>query len=402
MNVDMLTGQRDYLNVTGVTSGTHHFDLARTGAVSAPIDDPKRTYALEMATLPGDSALLHISGTLGVGAHNYTLHRGDGGKIMPDTNKLYLSAGDARSRAGDAIYWTAAVAGLDWHYSLDSLRKRMGELRMGGLPETGTIWVTANTYRLNAGAGLSGDGFTQDGFGMTAGGDRRIDLTGDLTLLAGGFISFARHARDFENHGGGETSGFGLGGYATVLHKDGWYGDFVLRADRSANKLHAEAVDGFVTDARYGGEALGASLELGRHVTSGNLWLEPSVQMALVRLGSETYDTERQTVYHEPIHVRIDGSTAAQSRLQLRGGVDLGRWRPYLRVAEVKSDTTGGALHVEGREWTPAFDGWRFEAGLGAGYLIDGQSQLYFDYEYNKAGAYERPWSLSLGYRRAW
>jgi outer membrane autotransporter protein len=298
----------------------------------------------------------------------------------------------------------------------------MGELRLGGLPATGgaevtppavgqasrlpgrelpatgNVWVTANTYRLNAGASLAGAGFTQDSFGLTAGGDRRIDLTGGLTLLAGGFLSFARHERDFEHHGSGETSGFGVGGYATVLHKDGWYGDLVLRADRSSNKLHARAVDGFVTDARYSGEAAGASLELGRHVTSGHLWLEPSLQMAL----AETYDTERQSVYQERIHVRIDGSTAAQYRVQLRGGADLGRWRPYARVAEVKSDTSGGGLHVEGSEWTPGFDGWRFEAGLGAAFLIDPQSQLYFDYEYNKAAAYERSWSLSLGYRRAW
>ncbi|OAM89169.1 autotransporter outer membrane beta-barrel domain-containing protein [Termitidicoccus mucosus] len=405
LNIDLAGRLSDRLQVGTLATGTHRFVLHRT--TTTEIDDAKRTYALDMLALPmaasDDPAVLDItSNEFEMGAHTYRLYRGDGGRIMPETNKFYLSGGDARSRAGDAIYWTAGVAGLDWHYSLDSLRKRMGELRMGGLPENGNVWVTANTYRLNAGGGLAGDGFTQDSFGMTAGGDRRIDLSGDLTLLAGGFLSFARHERDFERHGSGETSGFGLGGYATVLHKDGWYGDFVLRADRNSNKLHSQAVDGFVTDARYGSEAMGASLELGRYVTSGNLWLEPSVQMALARFGSETYDTERQTVYHEPIHVRIDGATAAQYRLQMRGGVDLGRWRPYLRVAEVKSDTGGGKLHVEGREWTPGFDGWRFEAGLGAGYLIDAQSQLYFDYEYNKADAYERPWSLSLGYRRAW
>ncbi|OAM87504.1 autotransporter outer membrane beta-barrel domain-containing protein [Termitidicoccus mucosus] len=402
MNVDMAGRLNDKLQVNTLATGTHHITLHRT--TTTEIDDAQFTYALDMLTLPANasadpSELSITSSDLEMGAHTYRLIRGDDGRI-------YLSGvdanGDARSRAGDAIYWTAGVAGLDWHYSLDSLRKRMGELRMGGLPENGNVWVTANTYRVNAGAGLAGDGFKQDSFGMTAGGDRRIDLTGDLTLLAGGFLSFARHERDFENHGGGETSGFGLGGYATVLHKDGWYGDFVLRADRSANKLHTEAVDGFVTAARYGGEAVGASLELGRHVTAGALWLEPSVQMALARFGGENYDTERQTALHESIHVRIDGSTAAQYRLQLRGGVDFDRWRPYLRVAEVRSDTSGGKLRVEGREWAPGFDGWRFETGLGVGCLIDAQSQFYFDYEYNKADAYERPWSLSLGYRRAW
>ncbi len=405
MNVDVAGRLSDKLRVTTLATGTHHIEFHRT--TTTEIDDATHTYALDLIELPYaaggiDPGLTITSGTIEMGAHTYQLYPGDGGSVMPGENTWYLSGGDARSRAGDAIYLTAGVAGLDWHYSLDSLRNRMSELRTGGLPENGNIWVTANSYRLNAGGGLAGDGFTQDSFGMTIGGDRRIDLSGDLTLLAGGFFSLARHERDFDHHGSGETSGFGVGGYATVLHKDGWYGDLVLRADRNSNKLHSQAVDGFVTDARYGSEAVGASLELGRRVASGNLWLEPSVQMALARFGSETYDTERQTAYSEPIHVRIDGSTAMQYRVQMSGGVDLGRWRPYLRAAEVKSDTSGGALHVEGREWTPGFDGWRFETGLGAGYLIDAQSQLYFGYEYNKADAYERPWSLSLGYHRVW
>jgi outer membrane autotransporter protein len=408
MNIDLAGRLSDKLRITTLATGSHNIVLRRTTTME--IADAKITYALDMVTLPAaasdDEAVLSVtSDEFEMGAHTYRLYRGDGGGIMPETNKLYLSGGNALSRAGDAIYWTAAVAGLDWHYSLDSLRKRMGEMRLGAAPAAGSLWVTANTYRLNAGAGLAGDGFRQDSLSMTAGGDRRIDLPGGLALLAGGFVSIARHDRDFDNHGSGETSGLGLGGYATVLHKDGWYGDFVLRADRNSNKLHAQAVDGFITDARYGSEALGASLELGRHLTSGAggaLWLEPSVQLALARLGGENYATERPTGRHEPIAVRIDGSTAAQYRLQVRGGMDVGRLRPYLRVAEVRSETTGGELRMEGRDWTPAFDGWRFETGLGAAWLLDPESQLYFDYEYNKAPAYERPWSLTLGYRRAW
>jgi hypothetical protein len=29
-------------------------------------------------------------------------------------------------------------------------------------------------------------------------------------------------------------------------------------------------------------------------------------------------------------------------------------------------------------------------------------SQFYFDYEYARSTAYERPWSLNLGYRHLW
>ncbi|OAM91600.1 autotransporter outer membrane beta-barrel domain-containing protein [Termitidicoccus mucosus] len=100
--------------------------------------------------------------------------------------------------------------------------------------------------------------------------------------------------------------------------------------------------------------------------------------------------------------VRLDRATAWQTRARLRAGADLGRWSPHIKFAEVRSDTSGGALHADGRSRAPAFDGWRFGAGLGSSWFIDERSQLYFDYEYNKAPAYERPWSLNLGYRRDW
>jgi outer membrane autotransporter protein len=177
----------------------------------------------------------------------------------------------------------------------------------------------------------------------------------------------------------------------------------------------------------YNSDAQGFSLEFGRRIGrasgSGNggsgaggsgadsgagnaaagWWIEPTVQAAVVWLHGASY---RTSPGNQSLDVKVDTARAAQYRAQLRFGRQLRdtRWRPYGKFGVVKTDTAGGEIRITGagEPFAPDYDGWRGEFGLGASYLLDARSQLYFDYEYGKAAHYERPWSLNLGYRVLW
>jgi outer membrane autotransporter protein len=389
MNVNLDTGAAQQIVVNNA-SGSHELVLTNVGTGVAA-----NPGALEctLVTVTGSNAAT-FSGTVydAEGMNMFAVQQ-NGNTVFLATPRITI--------AGGAMLLTAGAAGTDWHYSLDSLRLRMGGLRsLSGqalpAPQSGEFWVKGHTYRVDAGDGFTGIGFVQDTFGVTAGFDR-VFTSGKGTLLLGGFLALARTGRDYDHHGDGDTEDSGAGVYATFQHESGLYTDFVARGDLYRNKINAIETAGTRTRADYDSAAWGVSLEAGWHLKAGTIfWMEPSVQAAVARLPGESYETSTN------LAVRIDGATAAQYRAQLRGGVNLGRWQLHARAGEVKSDTGGGRLRAGTESYDPQFDGWRFETGFGLSFQADANKQWYFDYEYNKADLYTRPWSVSLGYRFAW
>ncbi|AWI08463.1 hypothetical protein CKA38_03650 [Ereboglobus luteus] len=402
MNVDLVGKKSDTLTVAGLASGTHYVYFDPTTDPSL-LSDPQRKYALEVVKLGVGSTAEFDSDGVESGMHTYKLYKGDGGLIMPNGDSYYLTGGDALSRAADAILLTAGVMGADWHYGLDNVHKRLGEIRVNLPTSSGNVWARVNNYRLNGAPDLAGSSFEQDSYGITAGGDM-IFRREKAMLVAGAFFGMSRSERTFDDsrnqYGDGDTNTLGLGLYGLWLYDNAWFVDATLRVGRSTNELNARGVDGFISRGKYTNHVQSISVEAGRRFMNGIYWVEPSAQVAVAWINGADYTVSNGV--SRDLEVRISDSDAWQYRGQVRTGADYGRWQPYVKVAMVKTDSHGGKVHVEGRSYQPWFDGWRFETGAGVGYLIDARSQVYFDYEYNKASDYERPWSLTLGYRRAW
>jgi outer membrane autotransporter protein len=368
--------------------------------------------------------------------------------VESDGGHWYL-ARSGLSATADAILNTAAMLGRDWHYSLDALHLRLGDVRDTLAPPpsrpsapsapspsstpshsshrtstsaapaapastaAGGIWARARAYRLNADATLTGRAFDEYAYGLTTGADRAFRL-GDhsATALLGAFLDLGRIDRDFAGPGAtGHTNNLSAGLYATWLHDAGWHADLVLKADRYKHRFDTLTADARPIHGAYSSNAQGLSLELGRRLqrhpaTAANpaaagWWVEPAAQAALAWLHGASY---RTAPGNQTLDVRLDTARAAQYRAQVRFGRALAnsRWTPYGKFGVVKTDTTGGAIHAAGERFAPDYDGWREEFGLGASYRVSETSQLYFDYEYARAPAYERPWSLHLGYRQLW
>ncbi|MDR0353121.1 MAG: autotransporter outer membrane beta-barrel domain-containing protein, partial [Opitutaceae bacterium] len=298
------------------------------------------------------------------------------------------------SATADAILNTAALLARDWHYSLDALYLRMGDVRVEAAsrrlsaphspkthssathspnphsPETpspekrqdaasttGNIWARARAYRLHADAGLTGRAFTQYAYGLTAGGDRAFRLDEHAgTALLGGFIDQGRIDRDFAGAGAtGHTSNLSAGLYAAWLHDAGWHADLVLKADRYKHRFDTLTAAGHPVRGAYTSAAQGLSLELGRrfeqnrHLEQGN------------HLEQNRYLGQNHRLASSPAGAGWWVEPAAQAAIAWLRGADY-RTTPGNQTLDVKLDTARAAQYralvrfgrtLANSRWTP-------------------------------------------------
>ncbi|WP_277557728.1 autotransporter outer membrane beta-barrel domain-containing protein [Ereboglobus sp. PH5-10] len=404
-NLALLRG--DLLRIDGATTGSYTLDLSNHGG------NPTRAGQRLMIVQAANEADFSLTGPQyrDAGLYRYYWVKGE-----TDPANWYLAnptgTGDEPSPysdAGQTIVNSASLLGLSWHYGMDSLHKRMGDVRAENLaanaPLTGNVWMRGYTYRLNALSPMRSSRFSQDTYGITAGADKALrNSSANATWLLGAFIDMGGTDRDFRNADDGSSTNVGLGLYATWLGDAGWYADIVLRADRYKHDFESRPYGGATVSGDYTSKAQGLSVEFGRMLKRADgWWLEPSVQISQGWLNGDTYETESSDPGNR-MTVRVSDSDTLQYRGQLRFGRQLlsSRWHPYGKIGAARVDANGGEITALDTKVGPTYRGWRMEAGLGAAYRIDDGSQVYLDYEYAKAPAYERPWSLSLGYRRMW
>jgi len=397
---------------TGSNSGAYTLVFAKTGTTPQ-----KAGTSLLVVSTPqgGDATFSGSTEALGNGAYIYNVEKA--------TDGWRLNEGTSLTRAAAAAIASAAIAGQDWHYGLDTLYKHMGDLReppyggdgaAGAQGGAGNLWMRANYSRLNACDSLTGYAFHEYNYGATIGADKALAAgaadSGGGTMLwfAGAFADIQRVTRGFDNGGNGSTSTLGGGLYLSWLHADGWYADLIARIDRNKNKFAATASDNYVTNADYSNATQGISLEFGRQFHwPQDWWLEPAVQCALANIGGANYTATAETAAG-PIQmpVRVASALATQTRFQFRFGEDGGDnpgWHPYAALALVYSSTSDGRVRIADQNPMSAkYDGWRWEVGFGAAYVINTRSQFYYSYEYAHATNYSRPWTLSAGYRMMW
>jgi outer membrane autotransporter protein len=231
-------------------------------------------------------------------------------------------------------------------------------------------------------------------------------------LVAGLYAGYGRATQDFKPRAGtgtadGESAQLGGGLYAAWLHPAGWFANLTLAAARYDNAFTAADQSGNPTTADYRDHALGASLELGRRLARPDGWfVEPAAQLSLARLARADY----RTAGANRLDLRAADATLARLRATLRAGrawpLGPGTLELAARAAAVREDSSGGEIRLRpigasgtSGPYRPNLDGPRAEAGAGLLWRPASASQVYFDYEYAAGDAYEKPWSLSLGYR---
>ncbi|AWI10240.1 autotransporter outer membrane beta-barrel domain-containing protein [Ereboglobus luteus] len=393
-------------NVIAFKKSTGDFALDIRFTEKATTDD--QVMPIYSKTNESLATITLLNGQVESGGYVFNLVQGTGDNIlMPDTNMWYLAADHARvSRAAKTIVATAAAVGAEWHYSLDSVTKRMGDLRQEFSSDSkaprGNLWARAANQSISTKESLCGAAFDEDMWLLHAGADKAFRSSSAVTFV-GVYGGAGRADRTFTNLGDGSTDTVSVGLYASRITDGGWFIDLVGKQDINRNKFNATSSDGSHIGGNYKSEVASASLEIGKQIWLGQRknrgwWLEPGVQAAYASLKGKDYTTDNG------MDVSIDTATAQQYRAQLRFGYrDKGaKFLPYAKIAAVYNTSTGGEITADERELQADFDGMRYEAGVGGSYIIDKKNQVYLEYEYAKADSYERKWSFNAGYRHAW
>lgn len=312
--------------------------------------------------------------------------------IPVDPAPAHLSAG-----ANAAIASQTAAATL-WNAQMNTLVKRLGELRLG--QDEGGVWTRAIGSRYNI-AEHSSRAFSQNNSGVEIGADKAIGVASGKVYV-GGMLGTAKSELNFGEGASGQIDSRMLGVYATYLNDNGVYVDSVLKYSRFDNDLKLPTNLGNAVKGSYSANGYGVDVEVGKHIQLKDGWfVEPQVELSATRTTGANYTASNG--------LRVD--SAAMNSLQSRVGslfgrsLELGngmRAQPYVKASYIAEHAGDSHVRVNGHKLKSELPGNRAELGLGGILQVSERSKLSLDAEFAKGNDIEQPWGVTLGYRYLW
>ncbi len=312
--------------------------------------------------------------------------------IPVDPAPAHLSAG-----ANAAIASQTAAATL-WNAQMNTLVKRLGELRLG--KDEGGVWTRAIGSRYNI-AEHSSRAFSQNNTGVEIGADKAIGLASGKVYV-GGMLGTAKSELNFGEGASGQIDSRMLGAYATYLNDNGVYVDSVLKYSRFDNDLKLPTNLGNAVKGSYSANGYGVDVEVGKHIKLKDGWfVEPQVELSATRTTAAKYTASNG--------LRVDA--AAMDSLQSRVGSLFGRSlelgngmqaQPYVKASYIAEHAGDSHVRVNGHKLKSELPGNRAELGVGGILQVSERSKLSLDAEFAKGNDIEQPWGVTLGYRYLW
>ena len=285
----------------------------------------------------------------------------------------------------------ATINLLTWRQEMNSLNKRMGELR-NSTGEHG-VWSRVYTGKIENGSKYDNDYQTYQ-----VGYDKKYTVDNGV-MFVGGLVSYTDGETDYAL-GHGENYSVGAGIYATWLNNDGQFADVVLKQSRLHNKFDVRSKD---LDKSQSGDYnnWGTSLngQYGKRFDlNDKFFVEPSVELTLGRVDDTTYTTSAGVDVHQDTMYSLVGNvgTSVGYKFSDKGNV-------YARAALVKEfqgdiDTEyekDGALE---RTSEDLGDTWA-EFGVGVNYRFVENMNVYVDVQKTGEATVDNKWQANLGFR---
>lgn len=275
-----------------------------------------------------------------------------------------------------------------YRLDIDSLRKRMGDLRFRNMKDDSGIW--ARDFH----GAYEGQGTDSRYNGFQLGYDYAANEKSLYGFFAERTISNPKYS-----YGSSKDHGLSGGLYGTWFGDSGVYTDVVAKWGRNDTELHTRG--GWPDSANYRTRSESFSVEWGKTFTKDDgLFLEPEAQMVFGRLGSKDYTTSRSRTVH------MGSYDSAIGRL----GILLGKrvtegdhpYDYYLKFSLLHEFGGERNFHLaapdgETMDYSEDYrDTWQ-EAGFGGTWHINGNTSIYADAERSFGGNWHKKWQWNLG-----
>lgn len=277
---------------------------------------------------------------------------------------------------------------IAWKQEMNSLNKRMGELRNS----IGNHGVWARVY---GGESEYNSGYENKFQTYQVGYDKKYPIENG-TLFAGYLVSYTQGTTDYNHNsiGSGDNTSVGAGMYGSWIGKNGDYLDVIFRVSRLENDYDIMSKTGVQSKGDYDTLGVNLGLEYGKRFNlDNNLFVEPSVGMNFGRVNSVDYTTS------SGVEVKQDTIYTTEGRVGAALGYSFTKGNVYVRAAGVKEfdgkiDTTMNGNKVS----EDLGDSW-LEYGVGMNYRVQENLNLYVDLERTGSAEVKTNWQGNLGFR---
>lgn len=390
MKGNFATGDRDFLNVTGVAQGQFGLAVATSG-LDAATPNPLTL----VHTAAGDAKFSLVGGPVDLGTWSYALasttnEAGATDWYLDPTTKT-VSPG---ARSVLALFNTATTIALAEDASL---RSRMGELRFNGGRSGAWVRTYGNQYNVAAGSGVA---YQQTQQGFSLGADARL---GDSQWLLGVMGGYSKSNLNLDHGTSGTVDSYYFGPYVTWLDAaTGYYFDGGLKFNHFRNESKVGLSDGSRAKGDYDNSGVGGWAEFGRHIKFGDgYFIEPFTRFSAVVIQGKHYTLDNG--------MDADGDRA-RSLLGKVGSTfgrnfDVGNGKviqPYVSAAMGYEFAKNNEVQVNNNVFNNDLSGARAEFGTGVAVAFSEVLQAHVDFDYEKGEYIEKPWGVNFGVRYSW
>lgn len=284
----------------------------------------------------------------------------------------------------DAYGSVAALSALSLRHEMNSLSKRMGELRDS--PSGTGLWARAYGSEMEYGA----QNVTMKSNSIQIGADRTV---GDWRI--GAAFTYTDGESDYDR-GSADLESYGFALYGTWFVPCGAYVDLMAKYNRFNNDFALNGMNG-----SYDSNAFGASVETGYRFEfmQGGLFVEPQVGLNYGHIGGETFTTENDVTIDQ------DGYDSLIGRLGVRVGFKFPKDRGliYARVSglyDFDGEMNGTATKGVARNSIDEdLGGAWLEMGVGANFNWSEDTYTYVDLERTNGGEVKENYRWNVGIR---
>lgn len=394
VTVSSLAGS-GYLNVNattedGKTLTTAKFDVLQVAGDSAPNLTVTATGVTADQIVDAEAAMLSLSSALSLEGIN-TLQTITEGEVNGAITQVIDAQGNAQAitiaenTKLDAFGSVAALNAVSWRHELNSVSKRMGELR--DAPEGVGAWARLYGSEMEYGdQNVKAKNTT-----IQIGSDYKI---GQWTV--GATVGYTDGDSDYDR-GSSDNEAWNFGVYGTWFADNGQYVDLIAKYSRLSQDFKLDTMTG-----DYDNNAFVVSAEYGWHLPVMELgFIEPQVELTYGRIMGENFTTGNG------VRIEQDDFDSFIGRLGVRAGIKCpDNWGTVYARASVVHDFDG-EFNAKARSLTTSatadifedLGGTWGEFGIGANINFTKNTYMYVDAEITSGGEVDENYRWNIGVR---